>query len=356
VDEQEVNLRLRRARAQAVGAGIREESVDGVLSRVVAVQAQDPAAAALGLRVRAQGVTAAEVTRALTADRTIVRSWFLRGTLHLVRAVDARWLLELLGPVFLARSARRYRDLGLDAPLCIRAERLIVAALDGEGPLTRRELTERLAAIGVAPTGQAAFHLLRRAALAGLVCYGPERHAEPAFVLLDAWLPEGGGAGGQVRWTGDAAVAELARRYRAGYGPTDVEDFAAWSGLRLSDCRRVWTAGGAADTVAEEGPEPGGEAAEPDVRLLPAYDNYLVGYRDRSHSVPAAYERRVWPGGGQIRPTVLRDGWAAGTWSRATTGELTIDLWPGEGDGLATGIAAETADLAQFHAEAAPGR
>ncbi|WP_046778002.1 winged helix DNA-binding domain-containing protein [Streptomyces yangpuensis] len=340
--ERRTTERLLRARAQAIGDGVREDSVAAVLDRVLAVQAQDLPAAELGLRVRARGLTQEAVRRATDTERTAVRGWFMRGTLQLVPAADARWLLALFGPVHLALAARRLRELGLDEALCTRSERVITDAIAAEGPLTRAGLTQRLTTLGVEPKGQSAFHLIRRAALAGLICHGPQRDGEATFVLLDDWLP----ATGPLPYTGEAAVRELARRYRAAHGPADAADFVHWSGLKTTTGRNAWAA--VRDTGPEDPPVPG----EPDVRLLPAYDNYLVGYRSRDLSVPAEHERRVWPGGGQIRATVLVDGLAVGTWSGGRRGApVKVDPFPGTepvSPAVAAGIARESADIARF--------
>src|SRR5690606_38994420 len=244
-----------------------------------------------------------------------------RGTLHLVPAADVRWLLALLGPVFLAAGRRRYTELGLDDALLARADALILEAV-AESPLTRAELTERLTGIGVPANGRAAFHLSRRNALAGRICQGPARGGQPAYVALDDWLP-----GTDPGWEPEEAAARLAGRYLAAYAPASAADFAHWSGLPAAVARAAWrtldtvevTVAGKpcalpaerADEIAAAAPDGPG-----DLRLLPAYDNYLVGWRDRTLSVPPGRERAVWPGGGQIRPTVVVDGHAAGTWRR----------------------------------------
>ncbi|MFE5722328.1 winged helix DNA-binding domain-containing protein [Streptomyces erythrochromogenes] len=339
--ERRTTERLLRARAQAIGGEVREDSVAAVLDRVLAVQAQDLPAAELGLRVRARGLTREAVRRATDTERTAVRGWFMRGTLQLVPAADARWLLDLFGPVYLALAARRLRELGLDEALCTRSERLITDAIAAEGPLTRAQLTDRLTTLGVEPKGQSAFHLIRRAALAGLVCHGPQRGGDATFVLLDDWLP----ATGPLPYTGEAAVRELARRYRAAHGPSDALDFVHWSGLKTTAGKNAWAA------VRDTAPETPA-AGEPDVRLLPAYDNYLVGYRSRDLSVPAEHERRVWPGGGQIRATVVVDGLAVGTWSGGRRGTpVKVEPFPGTeppSPAVAAGIARESADIARF--------
>ncbi|MFJ8588410.1 winged helix DNA-binding domain-containing protein [Streptomyces sp. NPDC093595] len=336
--------RLLRARAQAIGGRARETTVAAALDRVLAVQAQDLAAAGLGLRARVTGLTAADVRRATDIERTAVRGWYMRGTLQLVPAADARWLLGLFGPVHLALGARRLRELGLDEALCERASRLIVRAIDGEGPLTRADITARLTTLGVEPKGQSAFHLIRRAALAGLICHGPQRAEEATFVLLDDWLP----ATGPLPFTGAAAERELARRYRAAHGPSDALDFAHWSGLPAGTARKAWAAAG--ETPAENAED----VPRGDVRLLPAYDNYLLAYRRRELSVPAEHERRVRPGGGVIRPTVVVDGWAVGTWSGGRRGTApVVEPFPGSDPfdpATVAGIARESADVARFSA------
>ncbi|MFE5494709.1 winged helix DNA-binding domain-containing protein [Streptomyces virginiae] len=341
--ERRTTERLLRARAQAIGGEVREDSVAAVLGRVLAVQAQDLPAAELGLRARARGLTQEAVRRATDTERSAVRGWFMRGTLQLVPAADARWLLALFGPVHLALAARRLRELGLDESLCARSEQLIADAIGAEGPLTRARLTERLTTLGVEPKGQSAFHLIRRAALAGRICHGPQQGGEATFVLLDDWLP----ATGPLPYTGEAAVRELARRYRAAHGPCDALDFAHWSGLKTTTSRNAWAA--VRDTGPEAPPAPG----DPDVRLLPAYDNYLVAYRSRDLSVPAEHERRVWPGGGQIRATVVVDGLAVGTWSGGRRGTpVTVEPFPGTeppSPAVAAGIARESADIARFY-------
>ncbi|MGW0607468.1 winged helix DNA-binding domain-containing protein [Streptomyces sp. NPDC002640] len=339
--------RLLRARAQAIAGGVRETTVAGALDRVLAVQAQDLPAAALGLRVRVAGLTADDVRRATDDERTAIRGWFMRGTLQLVAADDARWLLALLGPVHLALGARRLRELGLDERLCERSDRLLLRAVDGEGPLTRAELTERLAALGVESKGQAAFHLIRRAALSGLICHGPQRAGEATFVPLDTWLPRTG----PLPFTGDAAAAELARRYRRAHGPSDAADFAHWSGLRTTVCRKAWAAAGEPRWEDATGTPQG------DVRLLPAYDNYLLAHRRRELSVPAEHEHRVWPGGGVIRATVLVDGLAVATWSGGRRGtQPVVEPFPGgpladpaAAERIAEGVERESADLSRFY-------
>ncbi|MGW6690391.1 winged helix DNA-binding domain-containing protein [Streptomyces sp. NPDC054961] len=317
------SLRRLRAHAQALAGGAREDSAEAVVRRVFAIQAQDATAADLGIRVRGRDITAQAIGTAYEKERSIVRGWYMRGTLHTIPCDDARWVLPLLSPRILAATSRRYQQLGLDDDVRQRADHLIRRALAAHGPLTRAELTEHLTILGIPPDGQAPFHLIRHAALTGILCHGPQRAGEATYVLLNDWLP----TTGRFRWEGDAALAELARRYLAAYAPATSEDFAAWSGLPVSWARRAWklltesgaiTEYGALTMLAGRVKELAGPSDTPDVRMLPAYDNYLIGYRTREVSVPALHQARVWPGGGLIRPTVTADGLAIATWTRGS--------------------------------------
>ena len=350
-------VRALRTRGQGIGCGVRFRTATESVERVVGIQAQDARAGALGVRVRTGAVTAADLRQALEQDRTLVRSWFLRGTLHTVTTADLRWLLALFGPHVLRLSARRHRELGLDEELSDRAETVITDALAAHGPATRAELTQRLAAAGLPAEGQAPFHLIRRAALRGRICFGPDRDGDATFVLLADWLPDAPDGP-----TGQDAVTALARRYLRSHGPAAPEDFAGWSGLPAPAIRRAWQhldAAGALLPVQVRGQDcalPADRADEldaapqpsPDVRLLPMYDNYLVAHRTTALSVPDAHRKQVRPGGGQIRAAVLADGLARGTWSwRRDHADVAL-FEPPAAPELAAGIAAESADLARF--------
>jgi hypothetical protein len=295
-----------RARSQAL-LDHRLPAVNEVVRLVVGVQAQDRAAGALSIRVRSSGLTRDDVERALVEERSVVRLWAMRGTIHIVPTEDAAWLVDLFAPLALPGSHRRLEQLGVPAADRPRAVSLIRSALAGRGPLTRAELTEPLARAGIATDGQAAAHLPLLAALEGHVCFGPVRRGKPTFALRDDWL-----GADLPRLPRKEAVAELARRYARGFGPVEPEDFAAWSGLPLRDARAGWQ---------KVRSEPGARAAPdpPVTRLLPAFDTYLLGYRSRDFAVPAEHARKVWPGGGIVRPTVVANGRAVAVWKRSGT-------------------------------------
>jgi hypothetical protein len=285
-------------------------------------------------------LTRADVHHALVEDRSIVRLWAMRGTIHLVPREDAAWLVDLLGPLGMTGSRRRLAQLGVPETGLPRAVKLIQAALSEYGPLTRVELMEHLARAGITTDGQAAAHLPMLAALQGLVCFGPPHGGKPTYVLRDDWLGKD-----LPRIPRGRAVAELARRYLRAFGPATPEDFASWSGLPLRDAREGWPEG-ARDSRRVEPPDPA------TVRLLPAFDTYLLGYRTRELIVPAEHAREVWPGGGIVRPTVVANGRALGTWRRAGT-KVEVEPFPGAPIDEEA-VAEEVEDVRRFLAR--PGR
>jgi hypothetical protein len=271
-----------------------------------ALQAQDPQAARLGVRSRAAGVTEADVVHAIDVERSVVRTSLMRATIHLVDADDANWLTALFGPAIARKFQKRWRELGLTPGLLSAAMDVLPEALAG-GPRTRAQVVASLAEVGVVvdTADQAPTHLLLYATTLGLVCRGPDRGREPTFVLLDDWLPDAP-AGPR----GDDALAELARRFFQAFSPATAADFTTWSGLpsgravaHISDeLTPVEVNGRAGFTLGHVAPQRG-------LRLLSAFDNYLVGYRDRELIIDPAHRPEVaWsaPGAWSGRQSQLR--------------------------------------------------
>lgn len=349
--------RALRMHAQGL-AGVRATDVYAVVRSLVGVQAQDWRFAPLAIRARSSGLLAADVDRARDEERSIVWTWAMRGTLHLIAAQDVAWMVGLLGPVFAAAGRRRRLALGLDDELCARALVTIRALLDEHGPLTRAQLVRRLAEreVQIDPAVQAPAHLVAYAAMRGLICRGAPLGAEPTYVLLDSWL------GTPIEAVEpDRALAELARRYLAAYGPAAPEDFAAWSGLGVRRARRgveliagelrgVSTVGGPAWMLAHaDADAPALPAAH--VALLGHFDPYLLGYRNRDLVLDPRFARRIQAGGGFIKPVVLAGGRVVGTWrgqrrDRATA--IEVDPFEELDADVQAGIEREHADVARF--------
>lgn len=339
-------IRWLRLRANGLTES-REDSVVSIVARACALQAQERSAAELAVQPRARdagdgGPRLSDVRVALDGlsegQPDIVRTWAMRGTIHLLAAEDVGWMLPLLGPVFVKTGARRRRQLGLDDAICARATALMRDYLDGRKALTREELAQKLGAAAIPVQGQALYHLLYRAGLEGVICFGPDRDGEHTFVLLQPWL--GIGALSEAQ---EGASARLAQRYLRGYGPATAGDFARWSGLGIRRARKAFEElqtpvleaqgpeGETLTLLVEQATwldEPQGERLES--RLLPAYDSFLLGYESRDFLVAEAYARQIHPGGGVIHPTVLLNGQAAGVWRLRRRQEKNVEITPFE--------------------------
>ncbi|HUJ29169.1 MAG TPA: winged helix DNA-binding domain-containing protein [Myxococcales bacterium] len=259
-----------------------------------AMQAQDYYGALWAVGLRCASATEAAVERALL-EGGIVRSWPLRGTLHFVPAEDLRWILSVTAAPVLARARRRFEQLGLDDATFTRARRTLERALDGR-ELTRAETYRALQRARVSTRGQRGIHIVWRLAHDGLLCFGARRGKQQTFTLLRA---------PGRRLAREEALHALAERYFRSHGPATLQDFSWWTGLPARELRP------AAGAIGRDGGPP---RRLPPVRLLPAFDEYLVGYRDRSAVLDDP--RLVNAGGGMLAPAVVANGRVVGTWKR----------------------------------------
>lgn len=177
-----------------------------------AVQAQDYLGSLWGIGLRTIDACEGAVEKAI-ANRKIVRTWPMRGTLHFVPAADVRWMLKLLTPRVIARSAGRYRQLELDKRTFANSKKVFVRALEGGKQLTRTEMYKALEAAKISVAGQRGIHILGHLAQEGLICFGNRRAKQQTFVLLDEWVPE------NQSLNREEALAKLARCYFRSHGP-----------------------------------------------------------------------------------------------------------------------------------------
>jgi len=351
-------VRRLRIRAQRLAFRQGGHSVAQVLTEVCAVQAQELPAAALSIRARSDGLLAADVQHARLVERSVVRTWCLRGTLHLIPTEDYAWLIQLLGPSHLAGSRRRLAQMGLDGDTTARALQVIREILASQGLLTRAQIAEELSRQGgIRAEGQARVHLIYQAAMRGILCEGPDQGSESTYILVDDWIRR------ERPLLPEQALAELALRYLKAYGPAEPRDLAAWSGLSLGQARQGWDQiAGQLTEVAFDGrplwmlTSQAGWLAEPpdiaaNIRLLPRYDTYLLGYASRDLAVAPEYSQRINRGGGILHPALLVDGRAQGTWSatrRRDSIQIAIEPFEGLSRDWLPGIESEIADLGRF--------
>ena len=283
------------------------------------------------------------------SKRTLVKASCMRRTLFLVPSRDLA--------VFVRGTARRAEKeirwaLGKGVPECV-----VEAAIDAilgvlDEPLTRPEIAERtsqrlgvrvqsyhgggwgnrreLAAVPVGPLNYPVVELLHLAGARGVVCYGPNRGNEPTFVRADAWIP---------KWkdvSREEAERILLRKYLKAFGPATATDFAMWSGMTLTEARAIWASeepqlapvhveGWAADVLREDlKPLAQAEFERPLVRLLPYFDTFLLGHKEREHLLAAKHRPNVYRPQGWIAPVVLVDGRVTGVWEHARDGNRLI--------------------------------
>jgi Winged helix DNA-binding domain len=309
------DLRRRRIHNQLLSRPSSSQPVD-VVSWMGAVQAQDYLGAlwAVGQRARAGD---REVERAL-AERTIVRTWPMRGTLHFVPAADVRWMLQLLTPRVLKRMTPAHEREGLDERVFARCRRILVRALEGGRGLTRPQIYQHFGRDGIRAAGQRGLHILWRLAAEGLICFGARAGKQQTFVLLDEWLPA------TPTPTRDEALALLAWRYFRSHGPATLKDFVWWSGLTVAEAQAALHL--VEDSLDHEaldgethwftGTLPVAARKGPVAHLLPPFDEYLVGYKERGAAVDSRFAARL---GALLSPSIELDGAIVGTWRRRIT-------------------------------------
>jgi DNA glycosylase AlkZ-like len=316
-----------------------------VAERLLAVQGQDPRGARLAVRARSEGLTAADVDRALSEERSLLIAWFNRGTLHLVRSEDYPLLQALTTPPLLTSANRRLEQEGLSPDDVERAVRVIEKALAAAGPLTREQLREKLNSAGMQTAGQALIHLFFLASVRGLVVRGPMLGKQHAYVLVRDWL------GKSKSVDRDVALAELARRYLVGHAPADDRDLARWAGLPLRDARAGLSAIAKQLVERDDGlihlakRPPSREIPAP--KLIGAYDPVLLGWTSREQII--APHNHLVTNNGLFRPFAMVKGRAAANW-RLKGGKVSIEPLEPVTKKAAAALDADAKDVERFMA------
>ena len=299
------------------------EKAADIVQAVCGVNAQFKPAMMLAMRARIRDISPGDVAKLTDTQGTLVRTWAMRGTIHLLARDDPGWMLPLLGPPAMAKARGRRWRLGLDDEKLAKGMGEIRTILkDEREALTREELMDRLIDRGleIERKSQAPYHLITYASLKGLIILGPDRlDGEQTYHLA---------TGGRNRWDREETLAELASRYLMGYGPASPADFGSWSGLTSADAKKAWELlrkrGSLVDIIVENrtlgaletqlrSRRASGTLPNTAVSLLPAFDTLILGYSDRSYIVSEKCYGEVYHGG-QTVPVVLVNGMVAGVW------------------------------------------
>jgi hypothetical protein len=292
-----------------------------------AVQAQDYAAAKWALGLRMPGVTSDDIEQAF-AGGAILRTHLMRPTWHFVSPADIRWLLALTAPRIHAANAHWYHRLELDDALFRRSNAALANALQGGKQLTRPELLSVLKLAGIATDDTFRFtHIMMRAELDGIVCSGARRGKQFTYALLDERAP-------QVRtFDRDEALAEFAKRYFTSHGPATLQDFVWWSGLTAADARaglemvksQFMYEGIDGQTYWFSPSTPPTQDLSQAAYLLPNFDEYIVGYTDRSAVFDASHTTKLDSRGNVLfNHTLVMDGQIVGTWTRTLKKDAVV--------------------------------
>jgi hypothetical protein len=327
------DLRLRSLLLDRDPSASTPSDVAGVVEWFGAMQAQELHSGLWSLGSRLPTHTRSDVEAAIER-REALRTWPMRGTVHFVPPRDARWMLALMGVRALKDATKRREYLGLSQKVADQAVDVLGAALAGGGRMTRAECMATLKAAGVEVTGQLGYHLLWYVSQQGVTCIGPNIGNEQTFVLLDEWVTD---ARSPER---DEALGIMARRYFRSHGPASRKDFAGWTGLLMADVdTALCVAGRWLESVSVEGvpmyvaanavTSPGRRRSR-SVKALAGFDEYLLGYKDRSLMVADEHKQAIIPGGnGMFAWTIVRGGQVIATWKRTKrVKETVVDVLP----------------------------
>jgi len=289
-----------------------------VVEYLGAVQSQDYAAAKWALGLRAKRLSDTAIEQAFT-DRMILRTHVLRPTWHFVLPADIRWLLKLTAPRVKMSLASYDRQAELDAALIKRSNHTLVKALRDGKQLTRTELASALQRTGISTDELRLTHLIMHAELDGIICSGPRRGKQFTYALLDEHAP-------QARiLSREASLAELTRRYFLSRGPATLRDFVWWSGLTMADAKQgieMVKSQLVSETIDEQTywfseSTPRTRSKSTIAFLLPNYDEYIVGYTDRSSIFDSSHVKKLDARGNALfQHTIMINGQIVGTWKR----------------------------------------
>jgi len=325
-----------------------------IAREIAGAQAQDVYAGPQTFRSRSRTLTAEDIRRARTEERSLLRTWVMRTTIHLIPTDDAGWWLPLYEPEIERWSRRRLEQLGLPKGKQDKALRVAAGVLAEEGPLTRSEVRERIESAGVKLNAQTGMHVALTSVVSGIACLGPDKGKSTCLIRRQDWLAK------PPPFDRGRALAELARRYLSAFAPATDRDFAYWSGLPLRDVRAGLESISKEIEEVRVGDEtmltPRGGLPRPpatgQVRMLGNFDTYLLGWKDRGFSVSGEHATHVKEGGGGwIRPVIVEDGIVLGGWRSSRKGgrlEIALNLAKKERKRLQKEIDAEVADIARF--------
>lgn len=293
-----------------------------------AMQAQDYQMSKWAFGIRLPGSDTKSIEEA--ADRgEILRTHLLRPTWHFVAARNIKWLIGISAASIRSSLLSRHRQLKIDDRKIGRSLDLLGNVLKGGNHLTREEITNLFREEGISAESTTTYHMILWAEIEGLVCSGRRKGKELSYALVDERAPE------SEKLSREEAVLKLVKIYFSSHGPATLRDFTWWSGLGTVEARQAISNSSLPGKFEFEGSMYWmGPVSQPEIKptvfLLPAYDEYLISYSNRSAVLPARLNTRAVSSNGIFRPLVLINGKVAGLWKRSTAGNgmrIEIDLF-----------------------------
>ncbi len=293
------------------------DSAEKVANWMGAIQAQDYGQAKYAIGCRTSNLRNADIEKAII-DKKIVRTWALRGTLHILAAADVYWILSAVTPVLLSRYQPQFKRLGLVDEDFTGILKCIVQLLQGGKQLTRKELFAGLEQNNISTAGLRGALMLYKAGWLGMICLGPQRGKQDTYTLLEEWLPK------PPPITRDEALIKLIQVYLQSHGPATLQDFIAWSGLSITESRAGFEQIRETFTKIELNGQPywmtsncpANDKSSSGIHLLAGFDEYLLGYKDRTLILDAVNAGKVILQNGIFKPTIIKNGKVIGTWNR----------------------------------------
>jgi len=289
-----------------------------IVSWLGAMQSQNYEMAKWGIGIRLPGVTNRQVEDAVNSGE-IIRTHILRPTWHFITAEDVHWMLELTAPRLKPAFIGYYRMRGIEEHVIVKAQDVLYSLLEEHGHLTRLEIYDHFTARGISlPENRDVSHIVSLAELEGMVCNGVVRGSKQTYALLHERVPN------KVQLNKEEAVERLTRRYFTSHGPATIDDFLWWSGLTRTEIKAgielirhdfiCETIGGKKYWMPNNSKTP--PAGANLKHLLPAFDEFVVSYRDRKEIIDEMYYRKVLTLNGIFSPTIHYNGRVVGSWKR----------------------------------------
>jgi hypothetical protein len=295
----------------------RFKTAEELISWMGAMQAQDYNMVKWAFGIRMPGSTLESISNEIDSGR-IIRTHVLRPTWHFVSSDDIFWMTSLSAAHIRSALSVRDKQLGLDSRIFSKCNKSIEKILSGNKYLTRDELFTELVKSGLKIKREQAYHIFTRSEVDGIICSGRQRGGKPSFALLNEWVPKD-----RKKYTREESLKELADRYFTSRGPATVRDFAWWSGLSLTEARSGLEHNRSA-LVSEKYEDltywfsaaVNGTDNFNNIFLLPAYDEFLLSYRDRSDVITFTDQKKAVSNNGIFYPIILSGNQIVGTWKR----------------------------------------